>query len=417
MSVHAARGIAGSIALHGLVIVVITQWPGSEVPPRRAEASRPTVIEMIEPIAEVEPLAVVFLGDEPVSSGDMQAANTAHVVRPAQIAHAAGSTANVALGTAPDGNAPLADTAEPGGMLAMRGRRHDLALPGEAADRIAGARGPRTEQPIEPRWAHDPKIKLVPDGNGEYRVRDPVGTFRVAPDGTVDIARAPDITFKLNLPSIGGITRSAAFAKKRFAEWAADPYKRARVGPSQDLPRHLTAVPGSCDSAGDTMCFTAQDQQDEWEIEDEGLESLATGDVAGGRLDLTSYLSRKLGVGDVYASRKLKILDQTREQRVAIGGAFRGEQQKRAAELVHRNLEALWRTTTDPGERRAALFAMWDECSEDEGSAGEAGERARSMVIGWIRTHLPAGSPGAFTADEIAALEARRTSRAHFTPY
>jgi hypothetical protein len=302
-------------------------------------------------------------------------------------------------------------------MLGMRGRRHDLALPGELGERIAAAGGARGEEAAQPRWAHDPKIKLVPNGNGEYRVRDPVGTFRVAPDGTVDITRAPDITFKLNLPTLGGLRRSGAYAERQLKEWAADPYKRARVGTSHELPRHLSAVPGSCDSAGDTMCFTAEDQKEQWAMEDEALESLASGELAQGRLDLTSYLARKVGVGDVYASRKLKILDQTREQRVAIGTAYRTQQDKRAPELVRRNLAALWTATTDPAERRAALFTIWDECSEAEGTQGEAGAVARAMVIGWIRTHVPAGSQGAFTRDEIATLDARRTSRAHFTPY
>jgi hypothetical protein len=38
-------------------------------------------------------------------------------------------------------------------------------------------------------------------------------------------------------------------------------------------------------------------------------------------------------------------------------------------------------------------------------------------VIGFIRGKLPAGSPGAFTVDEIAKLDAARTSRQHFAPY
>jgi hypothetical protein len=84
---------------------------------------------------------------------------------------------------------------------------------------------------------------------------------------------------------------------------------------------------------------------------------------------------------------------------------------------VQRNLETLWRTTTDPAQRRLALFALWDECDEGESSRGEAGERARTMVIGWIRAKLPEGSPDAFTADEIAKLDAARSSRQHFVPY
>jgi hypothetical protein len=38
-------------------------------------------------------------------------------------------------------------------------------------------------------------------------------------------------------------------------------------------------------------------------------------------------------------------------------------------------------------------------------------------VIGWIRAKLPAGSPEAFTAVEVARLDAARSSRQHFQPY
>ena len=69
-----------------------------------------------------------------------------------------------------------------------------------------------------------------------------------------------------------------------------------------------------------------------------------------------------------------------------------------------------------PAEQRLALFALWDECAEGEGAAGEAGQRARAMVIGAIRGRL-SGPPDSFSAEEIAALDAKRTSTQHFAPY
>jgi hypothetical protein len=136
-----------------------------------------------------------------------------------------------------------------------------------------------------------------------------------------------------------------------------------------------------------------------------------------GKLDITSYLMRKAGVGDAYASRKLKLLDATRAERIQLGAAHRAEQLARSAELVRRNLDALERAALSPAARRAALFALWDECIEGEDAAGRAGDRARAMVIGWIRQHLPEGGPDAFPPDEIARLDAQRTSTQHFTPY
>jgi hypothetical protein len=136
-----------------------------------------------------------------------------------------------------------------------------------------------------------------------------------------------------------------------------------------------------------------------------------------GKADIVSWLAKKTGVGDLYGARKRKLLDDTRDERVGNGGAYRSEQLDRSAELMRKNLERLWASTRDPAARRRALCELWDECGEGEGPLGEAGERARGQVIGWIATHLPAGSSDAFTPDEIASCDARRSSKQHFAPY
>src|SRR5262249_27420024 len=118
-----------------------------------------------------------------------------------------------------------------------------------------------------------------------------------------------------------------------------------------------------------------------------------------------------------YASRKLKLLDDTRDERAALGAQHRAEDLARAAEIMQRNLETVWQATADPVERRDALFALWDECGEGDGPVGEAGERARQRVIGWIRAKLPARPPDAFTPDEIARRSAQRRSTQPFVPY
>jgi hypothetical protein len=114
---------------------------------------------------------------------------------------------------------------------------------------------------------------------------------------------------------------------------------------------------------------------------------------------------RKYGHFDPYASRKRKLLDDTRAEREERGAAFRAEQAARSAELMQRNLEELWARVPDGAARKQALYELWNECADDE-----AGLRARAMVIGWIRARLPPGSGGAFTADELARL-------APFSPY
>src|SRR5262249_28975879 len=140
------------------------------------------------------------------------------------------------------------------------------------------------------------------------------------------------------------------------------------------------------------------------------------GGIGHGKASITDYLMRK-DVGDPDASRKLALMDDTREGRAEIGAEHAQGDLDRSAEVVTRNLEALGRTTADPAVRREALFALWDECGEGDGPVGEAGERARKIVIGWIRAKLPAGAPGAYSPEDIARLGARRTSKQAFVPY
>lgn len=302
-----------------------------------------------------------------------------------------------ALGPGPGAGGEHTGSAGGSGALSMRGRRHDLSLPTAAIERVL-----RDTRPPPP--AVVPSGRLAPAGGGAHAIDDEVVSVRVRPDGTVVMTDKPDFTAKLALPLLS-FEEMRRFLGALLTEWYRDPYAMVRAAERDDelSPRAEMA----CDLRGDPICDSP---------------AAASGGGGGlplfhGKADLTAYLMRKTGVGDAYRSRKLKLLDDTRDERVEIGAAHRTEQRARAAELVHRNLEALWRTTPDPAARRAALFTLWDECDEGEGEAGRAGDAARAMVIGWIRTRLPEGSPGAFTADEIARLDAGRTSRRRFAPY
>jgi hypothetical protein len=66
--------------------------------------------------------------------------------------------------------------------------------------------------------------------------------------------------------------------------------------------------------------------------------------------------------------------------------------------------------------RHEALFELWDDCAETGDSEMLYGaEHARLMVIGVIRARLRGDD--AYTPDELARLDARRTSTARFAPY
>jgi hypothetical protein len=122
--------------------------------------------------------------------------------------------------------------------------------------------------------------------------------------------------------------------------------------------------------------------------------------------------------GDPYASKKLAFLDATRDERVQIGGKHRKEQLARSTQLMRRNLDALAAAHADLAARKRTLFELWDECAE----AGDpdlvaGGQAARRLVVGFIRAHLPAGGPDAYTPDELAALSRVQQSKATFQPY
>jgi hypothetical protein len=133
--------------------------------------------------------------------------------------------------------------------------------------------------------------------------------------------------------------------------------------------------------------------------------------------DVTDGLMRSHGI-DPYASYKLKVLDETRDERVAIGNRYRKQQLAKSNQLMQRNLARLWATTADLSARKRGVFQLWDECAEhgsDDVIAG--GAMARTYLIGFVRTRLARDSAMAFTAAELAELNAHRQSSATFAPY
>jgi hypothetical protein len=136
-----------------------------------------------------------------------------------------------------------------------------------------------------------------------------------------------------------------------------------------------------------------------------------------GEFDVTDAMMRRHGQ-DPYASYKLKVLDETRDERAAIGKRYRTQQLAQSRQLMQRNLERLWASTPDLAARKQGLFELWDDCAEtgsDELVAG--GTSARKHLIGFVQSKLPAGSANAFTADELARFNKQRKSHAKFQPY
>jgi hypothetical protein len=89
-------------------------------------------------------------------------------------------------------------------------------------------------------------------------------------------------------------------------------------------------------------------------------------------------------------------------------------------ELPRRLSYILDNTRMPLAERRRILFLLWDEMAEpDDSERGWAGAAARRLIDTFIQRRLGPGTPGAYTADEIAAFNRTRTGgkAAPFNPY
>ena len=145
--------------------------------------------------------------------------------------------------------------------------------------------------------------------------------------------------------------------------------------------------------------------------------------LLSGRFDVTDYLMRKTK-NDPYSSRKLKFLDETRDERVEIGKQWRQQQLQQTAMIMRKNLERAWAQSPDVAARKQALFELWDEIVEPKPAhdqadevLAEASRAARKAVIGFIRAHLPRGSEHGYSDSELVALNAKKQSSATFSPY
>ena len=252
------------------------------------------------------------------------------------------------------------DAAPAAGSSLMTMRRPELSLDAASLEAIAG----HGELPSPIRISG--RLENQPGQTGV--IHDAVANIAVERDGSVHIHDKPNIDIHLMLPVLPDIRKDLRDIGQSVAEWYADPYAGERYNRTMDLPQHLQAVPGQCDTYGDGMCDDAL--APEAKVMKNGLsdDDTTTPVIAGGRLDLTAYLSKKLHVGDVYASRKLKLLDDTRDERVARGNEFRADQLARSAELM--------RGATSTGSPRPIRRSCTRRCSSCGTSAPRATARS-----------------------------------------
>lgn len=403
-----AIGVAASAATHAVLLA----WLSTRtlVAPRAPLAAPASVeIEVVAPVPVDEPLEVALVVDPPVVVPDdvpnvVEAARVAPNALPpsrapseapaAAVAAPSSSEITVAPGIAAGTEAPAPRPPGERSKLAMRGgERPNLALPRGRWDALDHPPKGTTPEKAETTGM------LRESGGGTHTSDQGVFVAKVNPDGTVDITDRPNVRVGIALPrpkSLGGaLTRWYDSDKGRFGE-----------GGDTDMGKQIQVTSGARTDPG---------APDDERSGDRAPTAIVP--VLGGSFDVTDWLMRRNG-DDPYASRKLALLDGTRAERAQIGGKHRAQQLKRSAQIMQRNLEALWTATADPQARKQALFELWDDCAETGDPAlVEAGQAARRLVIGAIRARFPAGSPHAYTAAELTALARAKRSTAAFQPY
>jgi hypothetical protein len=134
---------------------------------------------------------------------------------------------------------------------------------------------------------------------------------------------------------------------------------------------------------------------------------------------------KRAAQGVPHGAEKLAFLRWTESHRYELSVAAASENLGDAERRLRNELDLLWGDSErDAKARRRALFERWDECLEgplpidgppDPRQA--AGSRARLAIELFVRERVPADSPDAFGADELAELNAARRSVAPFDPY
>lgn len=357
------------------------------------------VIELVPAVAPPAPLEVALLDDEPPPALALPAAASPSPTTPGRSAAPPPPASSISTGatttTGPETAGPPTDNPARNPWLDMR-RPGAPRAPGttvvlprlryQDADDV-----PHGAPPVQPDVTTG---QLAPSGGGTHRADQGAFVASVDADGNVDFHDSKNVRIRVALPTPKQLGRIVG-------DWYEDPNKPIGFLP----PDHLERAPvlNNNESSG-------QDKK-----RDHG--DVATVPIFAGGFDATDALMRRHGQ-DPYASKKLKFLDSTRDERAQIGMRHRRAQLALAPEIMQRNLARLWASVGDPAARREALFELWDECAEsgtDELVA--AGAAARTLVIGWIRAHLPAGSDVAFTAAELATYNQRKASTATFAPY
>jgi hypothetical protein len=284
---------------------------------------------------------------------------------------ASGSTTEVGSSTGPETSASATEPGSGSGSVPGPELRIDPRRAAEVAEPDPGP--PPPPQPLDglrPRRPPRPRSELRPDGARGFRTDE--GPFVAHTDPAGKVRFQDRSSFRFHVPSPRQMVKGMARGLER---WSEDPRRYAEENGNQSR-----------------------------------LE-------IGGQLEMTD-MAMRLGGQDPYAARKAAFLERTREERMALA---RAENIQRLRESLHRTrseLDRLWRGPGTAAEKRRLLFLLWDECAESgSDEVAHTGRAVRGQIVAFVRRRLPPGSRAAYTAEELARHNARRSSRERFDPY
>jgi hypothetical protein len=374
---------AFALLAHALVLAVASALLGQRRPSARPAERAPVTIEVIAAAAPPPAPETPAASRPPAAPvpARRSAATIARSSTPAPAAPPVGDavpamTAEPSAGRAPE----LARTPAPPSLSPLSTQ--------ELLDRVRPAE-PRPFDPLAlpalpaipgPRVARLDHSRLQPAGGGTARENDLTFRARIDRDGKVHIAEKGSIDLGAATPTL------------------------SRYGKTID--NHLER------DGADEQAPPDPDRSDQGTVVF----------VLSIPLDLTGAIMRMLGE-DPYQARKRVFLERTFDERAQMRVTNQVEDLRDVIGALRGELARIWGDTRrSAAERRALLFALWDDCLEPGAEvAGDAATAAavtaRATIIGFIRTQLPSDDPDGYSAAELADLNERRSSKQPFEPY
>jgi hypothetical protein len=118
---------------------------------------------------------------------------------------------------------------------------------------------------------------------------------------------------------------------------------------------------------------------------------------------------------DPYAAEKRRFLEFSEQVRTDLRNKALKASRETALATLGQQLHDLWNSGRSAASRRHELYEKWEDCSDDKGET--LGRKGRNAIEDFIKTYLPAGSPDAFTDEELDKIASQRQGLPPFDPY